>query len=347
MKGAAERGKENQSCLNKEAMTNRFQGLGYFNPETEDIMDAIRRDYKTLGIDKFTTLPEKRPNELTVDQSDRLDPNPSPDERAFWGSPLGIDGWQPDFTKHPYPVARVPWADFPEGHPFHIEDREKAKLMGSVSWADVPPWRFYASNLTDNEAAHLKYRMDNLCPAHELKTIAENCMSTPAYKADPSTCWWEKSLFMSCNELKKKYLNNRIRLMYIYGSLRWDLLAFPREPNPPNPLHLYVFRWEFYRLQYPEGKRNIYKRQLKAHQAPSATSFWSRLITPSSWLSSPPPAPHAPKHVKNYVYHGQHWLTRADIVDGPPMTPEEREGTVFDISEDDLPLQDVYKMLGS
>jgi len=328
---------------------NAPDGLFAHDPAVDSVFDAIRKDYAAMGLLKYADV-EDPLNILTVDTTDRLDPSPSADERAFWGSSKGIDGWQPDFTRHPYPHWFVDVADTPYGD--KLDGPGYAFLRGRVANADIPTWRFYASNMTPNESSRLKYRMDRLCPVKELKVIAENCMSTREAKADPNHCWLERSLFVKCNEFKKQYLNNRQRLIYIYGSIKDDLREWDEEDptgsNDPglSSDRLYVYRWEFYKMQYREGKRNIFMRQMEAHKADQQISLWKRLMSPSMWFTTPAPPAHAPRHVKNYVYQGNHWLTPGDITRGPPMPEDIRAQTIWSLPDDYLSEEDVNAIVG-
>jgi hypothetical protein len=303
----------------------------------------LRHDYERMGILPF--VPVDIPSSLgIVDKNERLDPNPSADEKAFWDSPLGIDGWQPDFRKHHFPH----WHEYLDQSSLmtRMFDEEHQRdslegyntLKGQIETAAMPQFRFSATNLTPYESARLKHRMDNLCPLQDLKTIAENCQASTEASANPSHCWLEKTLYITCSEFKKRYLNNRQRFFYIYGSIKDDLRT-PKDPDrkeqddklDPDILNqqaLYVLRWEFYRLQYKEGKRNIFMRQMKNYKPASWQSFWTRLITPSTWLTLPAPAPHAPKHVKNYIFRGHHWLSPRQL--GVPALPiEQFEESVY------------------
>lgn len=324
-------------------------GLFTADPAVDTVFDAIRKDYAAMGVLPYTEV-ENPLNSLAVDTTERLDPSPTPDERAFWSSPKGIDGWQPDFTRHPYPHWMVDIGDTQYGD--QIDGPGWAFLRGRVANADIPTWRFYASNMTPNEARRLKYRMDRLCPLNELKTIAENCAASPEAKANPSHCWLERSLFVKCNEFKKQYLNNRQRLIYIYGSIKDDLRDWDEEdptgagPGELSGDRLYVYRWEFYKMQYREGKRNIFVRQMEAQKAQQEISLWKRLTTPSTWLTATAPAPHAPKHVKNYVYQGNHWLTPGDLQYGPPMPPDVHAQSIWAYPDDYFSDDDVHAIVG-
>lgn len=306
------------------------------DPSGDDFFETIRRDYAELGLLEHVDV-GKNLSSLVVSPEERLDPSPTPDERTFWGSPLGIDGWQPEFTRHHYPAWLIDSAaaDYAEEE----EDIERSDamldLLGPVEDAEMPSWRFYATNLTKNESVRMHHRVRNLCPAKELMTIAKNCNQSPEGQASPKHCWRENSLFIKCNEFKKQYLNNRQRLIYIYGSIRDDFRDWNEEdeldpePGELSEEHLYVFRWEFYRLQYKEAKRNQYIRQMNAYKEHRQISFWQRLMNPSTWFSPSVPAPHAPKHTKNYLFQGHHWLAPEDVKCGLPMTPEQYSRSFF------------------
>lgn len=314
-------------------------------PEEDDdiknVFDVIRKDYRAMGWKGKHLVAEKPLNSLTVD-SERLDPFPSADERAFWGSSKGIDGWQPDFTEHPYPHWRKPLEEAPyyEDPNDHEEISASATrgfnaLIGTVRDGKVPQFRFYATNLSPSASALFKHRLDNLCPMKELKAIAENCLDSSAGRANPSNCWLENTLFIKCNELKKRFLNNRQRLIYIFGSIMEDYRDHaPGVEASFNYEALYVYRWEFYRLQYREGKRDIYKRQLNAYNAPTNQSLWKRLISPSVWLTTEVAPPSAPKHVINYLYQGHHWLTEQEFLYGTFLPEETRKRSIYNFPID-------------
>ena len=316
----------------------RMDGLFNANPQYDDVFDAIRQDYQALGFFGRDLVAPGPLNSLAVDKTERLDPSPTADERAFWGSPLGIDGWQPDFTKHPYPHWRLPVDDTELGDD-EVDGSAFTRFFGRVWDTDWHTYRFDASNLTPTEADRFRHRLDNLCPVKELKTIAENCLDSPQGRANRGHCWLENSLFIQCNELKKRFMTTRQRMIYIYGSIKDDYREADEEdeeddPNEFEDEHLYIYRWEFYRLQYKEAKREIFKRQMKAHQAPANQSFWRRLISPSVWLKPSSPAPSAPRHIQNYLYEGNHWLSAEEVLHGTWLPREVRERSVHNYSED-------------
>lgn len=309
-------------------------GVGRSDPDVDDVFQAIRKDYEALGFLKHVKV-ENGMNSLVVSPSERLDPFPTADEREFWQSPLGIDGWQPDFTMHHYPSWLIDVRATEYGE-YAIENDAFTRVFGPVEDGDMPAWRFYATNLTKNESVRMHHRVRNLCPAKQLEAIAKNCNESPEAKANPSHCWRENSLFIKCNEFKKTYLNNRQRLIYIYGSIRdqlreWDEEdeATGGEPGELEDTHLYVFRWEFYRLQYKEAKRNQYIRHMNAFKEQQKISFWKRLTTPSTWFTTPIASPHLPTHVKNYMFQGHHWLSPEDAKFGLPMTPQQFSRSEF------------------
>lgn len=328
--------------------------IGQADPEVEDVFQAIRKDYEALGLLKFVEVGGTL-NSLVVSSGERLDPSPTADEREFWQSPLGIDGWQPDFSHHHYPAWLVDYRLTEDGEELEQDATEDPtphdlvqSFLGPFETNDMPDFRFNASNLTKNESVRMHHRVRNLCPAKQLEAIAKNCNESPEGKANPSHCWRENSLLIKCNEFKKTYLNNRQRFIYIYGSMRDDLRDWDEEDehfgDDPGELDyeaLYVFRWEFYRLQYKEAKRNQYIRQMNAFKQQQKISFWKRLTTPSTWFTSPVAPPQLPTHVKNYMFQGHHWLTPEDASLGLPMSPETIENTEFGpymeyISDDDV-----------
>lgn len=303
-------------------------------PSQETIFDDIRRDYEMFGLLKYSHVGDPL-NILNVG-NERLDPLPSADERSFWGSRLGIDGWQPDFMMHHYPTWLVDIRGTEMGE-YVVDSPHFTHVHGPVQDSQMPNFRFYSTTLTKNESVRLHHRVKNLCPVQELQAIAKNCNESREGKANPSHCWRENALFVKCNEFKKQFLTNRQRLFYIYGSIKDDVRESDDEdeidPNSEDldPDSLYVYRWEFYRMQYKEGKRKRYIRQMKAHKEAQQLSFWKRLTTPSTWFSAPIPAPTLPTHVKNYIYRGHHWLAPEDIAFGPPMPPEVHEKTMWSL----------------
>lgn len=333
--------------------------LGVMGPN-ETVFDMIRSDYAKLGLENWAEITP--PEELEVTSSSTgglLDPSPTADDCMFWGSPLGIDGWKPDFTLHHYPSIII--------HPEYllpVEDEEEARKKGQtwdavmerrggVHFAGMPNFRFYATNLTKNESIHLMHRTRNLCPAAELLAIAKNCNESAEGKSHPGHCWRENTLYIKCNELKKQYLNNRQRLIYIYGSIRDEFIDWNEEiethspkfdpetePDPLDHTHLYVYRWEFYRLQYKEAKRKQFIRQMKAFKDHQKLTFWKRLMSPSTWFTGPVSPPRAPQHIKNYLYQGHHWLDEKDIRYGPPMEPDDYARSAFNDEDPDFWLTD-------